>query len=147
LSQTGILAAGVTTSLGSHVFCGSNLSSIDFSGTSLTSLGYGAFYYSTSLHEVKMISSINTLGAYAFAENYSLSSFALTDITNIGTNSFYNCYALDNIDFGSTSQRTLTGINGNSFGNIVKNGKISGTDKTNWLTYLKGSAAGSSFAG
>ncbi|MDD3233210.1 MAG: leucine-rich repeat domain-containing protein, partial [Candidatus Methanomethylophilus sp.] len=72
-----------------------NLTSLDLSGTAVTSIGDCAFQNS-AIQYVEMPSSLNNIGAYAFQSCYNLTSLDLsgTAVTSIGDCAFQNCTAL-----------------------------------------------------
>jgi hypothetical protein len=112
------------------VFSGSNISSIDFSGTGITSLGSSAFFGS-SLKRAINWGNITTLGGSTFSYGSFLESVDLSNITVLGSGTFSTCASLDTIDFGTTSQRTITGLVNGTFFNIPPYGHIKGSDAQN----------------
>ena len=104
-------------SIGNNAFLiNSSLKSVDFGGMGqLTSIGLQAFYYNTSLTELKNFTSATNLlsiGYEAFSENYSLQSVdfsGMGQLTSIGEGAFYlntALIALNNFNY-ATSLKTI----------------------------------------
>ena len=62
---------------------------------SVTSVGYQAFYYCTTLTSVTIPNSVTSIGNYAFTSCIELTSVTLPNsVTNIGAGAFYSCFGL-----------------------------------------------------
>ena len=71
--------------------------SLDFSGSTFTSIDQGIFSFKTNLTSVILPDSVTSLGAYAFRDT-SLTSITIPDsVTSIGDGSFYNCTNLTSV--------------------------------------------------
>ena len=65
---------------------------------SVTTIGYGAFAYCSSLTSVTVPDSVTTIGAWAFRGCSSLTSVTIPDsVTAIGIYAFYNCSSLTSV--------------------------------------------------
>ena len=65
---------------------------------SVTTIGYGAFAYCSSLTSVTIPDSVTTIGAWAFRGCSSLTSVTIPDsVTAIGIYAFYNCSSLTSV--------------------------------------------------
>ena len=63
--------------------------------SSVTSIGYGAFLYCSSLTSIVIPSSVTSIGRNAFSYCSSLTSIVIPDsVTSIGRNAFANCLSL-----------------------------------------------------
>ena len=79
---------------------------------SVTSIGYYAFGFCTSLTSITIPNSVTSIGDYAFGFCSSLTSITIPDsVTSIGYNSFYNCSSLTSI----TIPNSVTSIGDNAF--------------------------------
>ena len=65
---------------------------------SVTSIGYGAFEYCSSLRSVTITDSVTSIGHYAFRYCTSLTSVTIPDsVTSIGASAFYKCTSLTSV--------------------------------------------------
>ena len=82
-------------------------SSVDYNGTtySVTSIGYDAFSYCTSLTSIQIPNSVTSIGYDAFCECESLTSIEIPNsVTSIGARAFGDCESVTSIvvDAGNT---------------------------------------------
>ncbi len=83
----------VDTSISGNVTIPSTLG-----GYPVTSIGYNAFYYCTSLKSVTIGNSVTSIGDYAFWGCTSLESVTIPNsVTSIGDGAFDGCYNLSNV--------------------------------------------------
>ena len=83
---------------------------ITFDG-SVSSIGYGAFWFRDSLTSITIPDSVTSIGKYAFFHCSLLTSITIHDgVTSIGERAFYNCSSLTSITIpdGVTSIDQLT---------------------------------------
>ena len=76
-------------------------SSVKYNGVtySVTSIGYGAFYYCSGLTSVVIGNSVTSIGNYAFFRCSSLTSIEIPNsVTSIGDWAFYYCKSLTSIE-------------------------------------------------
>jgi hypothetical protein len=70
--------------------------------TSVTEIGYEAFYYCTSLESVTIPNSVTIIGDWAFESCTSLTSVTIPNsVTEIGSSAFYYCTSLTDINVDS----------------------------------------------
>jgi len=99
------------TSIGANAFNDYYLTSITIP-SSVTSIGYGAFLYCSSLTSITIPDSVTSIGEYAFSECDSLTSITIPDsVTSIGSYAFYYCSSLTSITIPSS----VTSIGNNAF--------------------------------
>ncbi|MDR1939643.1 MAG: leucine-rich repeat domain-containing protein [Clostridiales bacterium] len=61
----------------------------------MTSIGYGAFAYCSSLESIEIPDSVESIGEFAFADCSRLASIEISSsVTYIGSYAFRNCSAL-----------------------------------------------------
>ena len=75
-------------------------STVTYNGTTynVTSIGYGAFAYCTSLTSVTIPNSVTSIGEEAFECCFSLTSITIPNrVTSIGNSAFYKCTSLTSI--------------------------------------------------
>ncbi len=78
----------------------------------VTSIGFNAFYYKTSLESVTIPSSVTNIDRYAFEDCYYLKNVTMSNsVKNIEKGAFYYCSGLENITLSSN----LTTINPYTF--------------------------------
>ena len=83
-------------------------------GTSLISIGAGAFYWCTLLTEIIIPNSVITIGNWAFGYDSSLISVAIPNsVTTIGDNAFYACTSLTKITIPESVIAIGVGVFGN----------------------------------
>jgi hypothetical protein len=113
-------------SIGSYAFATNSSGSLNLSGfpVTFTTLGDHAFYDCQKLSSVDFsTSSLTTIGSYAFLGDSELKSVTLpATVTSIGTQAFASCYKLSSIKFLGT----MAQWNAISFGS---NWKYSGLNK------------------
>ena len=108
----------------SGVFSGcSNLTSVSFAaGSRLTTIGYSAFYYCSSLKSIDIPAGVTSIGSsafqltsigdYAFIRCSSLQSIEIpAGVTSIGGSAFYGCSNLESVTFAEGSQLASIGWN------------------------------------
>ena len=84
----------------------------DNSQYTVTSIGYDAFYFCTSLTSVTLPENLNSIGVYAFSYCTGLTSVILPEnLTSIGDNAFSSCNGLTSITF----PESLTSIGERAF--------------------------------
>ena len=89
--------------------CPGSKSSID-TPSSVTTIGYEAFYECSSLTSISM-PSVTTIGDYAFYYCSALTSVSMPSVTTIGAWAFYYCPALTSVDIPAS----VTIIGNNAF--------------------------------
>lgn len=91
----------LVTSVREFSFRGSDLRSIDMSGTHIACIENGAFWACKSLINIKFDPYLRNIGDYAFSDCVRLSSVDLsrTMISSIRYETFYNCFGLKSISF------------------------------------------------
>jgi uncharacterized repeat protein (TIGR02543 family) len=106
-----VIPAGVT-SIGNEAFYSTTaLESVSFSeGSSLTSLGYGAFAFATSLTTINIPAGVTSIGDFAFQYATSLTTINIpADVTSIGDYVFSNSISLATVVFAENSELTSIG--------------------------------------
>ncbi len=79
---------------------------------SVTSIGYEAFAYCTSLTSIEIPNSVTSIGGYAFSNCTSLTSVTIPNsVISIGNNAFYNCSGLTSV----TIPNSVTSIGNYAF--------------------------------
>lgn len=73
------------------------LTSIDFSDSTLATLGYESFADCTSLAEVKLSETLSEIGDYAFAGTKIKTIEFLKNVNSVGSNSFANVLTLESV--------------------------------------------------
>ena len=100
LTITSIEISSSVTSIGYSAFFGcSSLETVDFEeGSMLTSIGDSAFEYCSSLTSIIIPSSVTSIEDNAFRDCSSLTSITIPDsVTSIGDYAFYRCSSLTSI--------------------------------------------------
>jgi len=91
---------------------GTNLVSVEI-GDCVASIGYAAFYDSSSLTSATIGNSVTSIGEGAFADCRSLTSIDIPDsVTTIGNSTFVDCSSLTSIDIPNS----VTSIGSEAFG-------------------------------
>ena len=122
------------TSIAPNAFYGSTeLTYVDLSETSITTIGSGAFSGCRKLTSVIFPNTINSIHSGAFWNCSSLRSIDLsqTAMTSIGSEAFYFCAALTSVDL---SQTTMTSIGEYAFYRCYK---LTAIDFPNTLTSIR----------
>ncbi|MFY7664681.1 leucine-rich repeat protein [Flavobacterium sp.] len=101
------------TSIGNFAFNFSGISELTVPNT-VTSIGYYAFYYCTSLYYISLPNTITSIGANCFDSCYSLQTITLpSNLTSISWGLFFECSNLNSVIIPST----VTTIEPHSFYN------------------------------
>ncbi len=100
----GILAAGAFKGC-------SSLTSIDFSESTLATIGYESFADCTSLAEVKLSETLSEIGDYAFANTKLKTIEFLKNMNSIGTDTFAGVTTLEGIEVVDKN-KTFTTVDG-----------------------------------
>jgi len=108
-----------TRSIGDVAFVDSILTSVTIP-SSVTNIGYAAFWYCTRLASVTLGTNVTSIGGYAFAGYsdaggcISLTNVAIPNsVTSIGENAFWNCWSLASVTIGNR----VASIGGEAFWN------------------------------
>jgi hypothetical protein len=115
-SLTGVSVGSNVTSLANDCFFNcSNLSSVTFLGTQVTSFGIWAFANCNSLRSIIIPSSVTSLTDYCFYSSGLTSIEIPSSITSLGNNCFNTCTSLQTVIFDN--QNNITSYGSNSFTN------------------------------
>ena len=119
------------TRVGGYAFHGVPLTNIDFNGSNLTKIGYGAFSY-TKITSVDLPSSLLNIEPYAFEGTKLVNVNLPENVKTIDKYAFYNCGLLKSITFHSG----LTTISEYAFkGTLLKEVTIPTSTTVNNLSF------------
>lgn len=80
-----------------------HLEEVEFIGSDLSTIGWGAFLDCRNLRQVKFPSGLRDIGKIAFANCDALTSITIPDNCRVGEQAFASCYNLRTIDLSPTS--------------------------------------------
>ncbi|MCQ2084545.1 MAG: leucine-rich repeat protein, partial [archaeon] len=99
-----VIGEDVTTVTPSLFRCSKYLTSVEF-GSNVTTIGERAFY-ETGLTEIVVPDTVTTIGSYAFAYCYDVTSIYLgSSVNNIGNYAFYYCQNVESLNYNAENSQ------------------------------------------